>query len=369
MVTNPRTNFSSDPAAAATGSAPPPHEPGDTSEAKARVEEAKAAAKSAFATMGERFAEIREYASYYAATKTDALKTKITTLVIYAVLGIVAGIVGLAVLATAGVMLVRGIAGALGEAFGRPWLGELVTALGLLMILAVGAFVGLKVVTGTFKKKLVAKYEQRHKEQRERFGADVFQRSDKKAKDYDRALDPTVSDDALTADEYLRRQGERAKLAIMGAAGGIKRSAVGLFSAGKDGGAGLADIANPLHIVEKRPWLSVAGAAVAGFLGMMWWHPNRWGNVRRRLAKLEKKLREHEKHVVEVKAVAPKGKGEKTAIAGIGAVLLQQALQAAKPFLGDKLGPLMAKMHGQNGHAHDREEGHATAADRLDPRL
>jgi hypothetical protein len=199
--------------------------------------------------------------------------------------------------------------------------------------------------------------------------SEAAKRSDKKSKDYDRALDPTVSDNALNVDEYLRRQGERAKLAIMGAAGGIKRSASNVFAAGKTGGAGVAEAINPLHIVEKRPWLSVAGAAVAGFLGMMWWHPNRWGKVRHRLAKLEKKLREHEKHVVEIKAVAPKHKGEKGAAAGIGAVILGQVLKAAKPILDEKLAPWMDKFHQHNGHAPREEEPAGTAQDRLDPRL
>src|SRR3954454_7074899 len=108
MVTPSSTNPVSEAAAAASGSAPP-HSAADESAAKAKIEEAKAAAKSAFATMGERFAEIREYASYYASTKTDAIKNKITWIVVYAALGIIGLVVGLAILATAGVLLVRGI--------------------------------------------------------------------------------------------------------------------------------------------------------------------------------------------------------------------------------------------------------------------
>ena len=201
-------------------------------------------------------------------------------------------------------------------------------------------------------------------------------RSDKKDKDYDRALDPAIADKDLTEAEYLRRQGERAKLAISGAASGIKDAALGAFRSGKHGAASAASAANPLHIVEKRPWISIAVSAVAGFLGMMWWHPNRYGKVRRRVAKLEKKLREHEKRVVEVKAVSDdKNTGKKTAAAGLGAVLLQQAMQAAKPFLADKLGPLMAGLQGHNGHASNghhpspEEMGAGTAADRLDPTI
>lgn len=174
-TTPPRDPAAAAAAAAATSTEPPGSGDGDS--AKQKMNEAKAAAKSAFSTMTDRFNEIREYAGYYVSTKTDALKNKITMLVIYAVLGIVAGVVGLAVLATAGVLLVRGIAEALGAAFGKQWLGDLVTSIGLLILLAGGAFIGLKVLSGTFKRKLMAKYEQRHQEQRERFGTDVFQRS------------------------------------------------------------------------------------------------------------------------------------------------------------------------------------------------
>jgi hypothetical protein len=176
MVTSSSTNPACEAAAAATGSAPP-HNGDHDAHVKAKLEEAKATAKSAFATIGERFAEIREYASYYASTKTDAIKNKITWIVVYAALGIVGGVVGLAVLATAGVMLVKSIGTALNRAFDSLWLGDLVTAVGLLVLLGVGVVVGMKILSGTFKKKLVAKYEQRHKEQRERFGADVQQRS------------------------------------------------------------------------------------------------------------------------------------------------------------------------------------------------
>ena len=179
MSTSPSTP-QSDPAAAATSTQPPPASSSATTaddDVKAAFREAKESVKASAATLSERFGEIREYASYYFSTKTDALKSKLTWLAIYAALGIVGVIVGLAVVATAGVLLVRGIAHGLGAAFGRPWLGELVTGLGLLLLLGLGIFIGLKVLTGTFKRKLMAKYEQRHKDQRERFGADVLQRA------------------------------------------------------------------------------------------------------------------------------------------------------------------------------------------------
>lgn len=125
----------------------------------------------------ERLGEIREYSSYYVSTKTDAVRNKLTWIAIYAALGVVAAVIGLAVLATLGVMLISGIAGGFGELFGRAWLGQLVTAAGLLLVLGLGVMVGLKVLQRSVKRKLMARYEQRHQEQRRRYGSDVVQRS------------------------------------------------------------------------------------------------------------------------------------------------------------------------------------------------
>lgn len=146
-------------------------------EAKAAFDEVRATAKSTVAKVADRLGEIRDYAGYYADTKVDAIKAKATTYAVYAALGIVGAVVGLAALATAGVLLVSGIAHALAALFNSVWLGELVTGLGLLALLGVGAVVGLKVLTASTKRKLMAKYEKRHQDQRAKFGADVLQRS------------------------------------------------------------------------------------------------------------------------------------------------------------------------------------------------
>ncbi len=133
--------------------------------------------KRVFELIVERLGEIREYATYYLSTKTDAVKSSITWLLVYALLGIVAAIIGAAVLVTVGVLLITGIAGGLGQLFGYPWLGQLVTAVLMLGIIGVGAWIGMKMLRNTLTRKLMAKYEQRHEEQRRRFGADVLQRA------------------------------------------------------------------------------------------------------------------------------------------------------------------------------------------------
>ena len=134
--------------------------------------------KEAVAAAFERFGEIREYAGYYASVQADAMKTKATWAAVYAALGVLGAVIGVAILATAAVLFVSGLAGALSALFGTgPWLGQLIVGFLFLALVGVGAVVGIKVVRTSLKRKLMAKYEQRHQEQRERFGADVVQRS------------------------------------------------------------------------------------------------------------------------------------------------------------------------------------------------
>src|SRR5687768_9217043 len=84
----------------------------------------------AFKDVGTRFAELKEYASYYVAAKADGIKTSFRNLGLYAVLGIVGLMAGGAVVVTAAVLLLTGIAGAISAIFrsdltppDRTWIG------------------------------------------------------------------------------------------------------------------------------------------------------------------------------------------------------------------------------------------------------
>src|SRR6476646_4187897 len=76
------------------------------------------------------FGELKEYAGYYVAAKLDSYKTSAVNLGIYAVLGLMGAVVGSAILATAAVLLLWGLADGLGSLsahlFNSPnwhWLG------------------------------------------------------------------------------------------------------------------------------------------------------------------------------------------------------------------------------------------------------
>jgi hypothetical protein len=132
----------------------------------------------AFKDAAARIGEIKEYAGYLVAAKLDAWKTTFRNLGIYAALGLVGAIVGGALMATAAVLLLVGVAHGLGDLlWDKWWLGDLIVGLLVLGVAAGGILFGLKKLTGTFKKQLVAKYEDRQRKQRINFGHDVEERA------------------------------------------------------------------------------------------------------------------------------------------------------------------------------------------------
>jgi hypothetical protein len=129
----------------------------------------------AFKEAGKRFGELKEFASYYVGAKLDGIKVTVRNVGIYAALGIVGLIAASAVITTAVVLLLTGLAFAIGAIFekDRPWVGAIVVGLLVLGGLAGGIIFGMKKLTNTFRKQLVQKYENRQRDQRTNFGEDV----------------------------------------------------------------------------------------------------------------------------------------------------------------------------------------------------
>lgn len=138
-----------------------------------------AAPAEAFKEAASRFAELKEYAGYYVAAKADSIKVTLRNIAIYAVLGIVGGIVGLGFLITAVVLLLNGLAGAVGAMFNpdRPWAGDLIVGLLLVGGAAAAVIYGLKSITGSSRKRTIEKYENRKRDERNVYGHDVQDRA------------------------------------------------------------------------------------------------------------------------------------------------------------------------------------------------
>jgi hypothetical protein len=131
-----------------------------------------------------RFAELKEYASYFVAAKLDGLKLTLRNVVIYAVLGVVGAIVGVGVLVTASVYLLSGLAGAIGEIFPEPyegWAGRLIVSMLVLGGTFGGVFFLMKRLTGSSRKRTIEKYENRKRDERAVHGHDVAERAREQA--------------------------------------------------------------------------------------------------------------------------------------------------------------------------------------------
>ena len=119
--------------------------------------------------------EAKEYASNFIAAKVDATKLSIRRLVLMLALGIIAGLCGGAMLITAAVLLMNGIATGVGHLFDpeKVWLGQIIV--GLLFVVGVNVLVFLIIrkLIGASRDATVKKYEARHRLQRSRFGRDV----------------------------------------------------------------------------------------------------------------------------------------------------------------------------------------------------
>lgn len=128
------------------------------------------ALRDAMAKVGE----LKEFAAYYVAAKLDSFKVTFRNLGVYAALGIVGLIAGSAIITTAAVLLLVGLAWGLGDLlWDQYWLGALLVGLLVLGGIAAGIIIGMKKLTNSSRKRTVEKYENRQRDQRSNFGQDV----------------------------------------------------------------------------------------------------------------------------------------------------------------------------------------------------
>jgi hypothetical protein len=130
-----------------------------------------------FQRASQLISEYKEYASYYLATKIDGIKASLRNVGIYAGLGIAGLMAFSALITTAVALFLVGAAMGLAHIFDPPkyWLGALIVGFVVLVLIGVGAGIGLSKANAGFRKATVDKYEQRKRWQRGQFGRDVEQ--------------------------------------------------------------------------------------------------------------------------------------------------------------------------------------------------
>lgn len=163
-----------------------PEGDGAPREATRTLPTADAAADAAQQPLGKRralklllrqFAELREYASYYAVARIDSAKAFVRSTVasmVVAALGFVA-VAGLILMASW--LVLSGLAEGLGTLFGaHAWMGALLTGVAALGSVGIGVLCVVAARRSNARKRMVEKHEARQACQRTRFGRDAHNR-------------------------------------------------------------------------------------------------------------------------------------------------------------------------------------------------
>lgn len=125
-------------------------------------------------TVRQLVSELTDYAKHYLTARLDRLAFSVRRVMFLAVLGMGAAIVGLAALIYATILLMSGVAEALGLIFGnRPWLGSIVTGLLVLGVSGIVTYYVVSSIAGKSRKQVHDRYEALKAQQRQQHGHDV----------------------------------------------------------------------------------------------------------------------------------------------------------------------------------------------------
>jgi hypothetical protein len=123
-------------------------------------------------------AELRAYAMHFVSAKADGIKLSVRQAMVWAVLGVLGVIAASSAIVTAIVLLLTGLAGGLAVAFDSAlWLGQVVVGFFLLVLIAVGTWIGLRLQQRKSRQKKVQQYAERQLQQRAAFGHNVADRA------------------------------------------------------------------------------------------------------------------------------------------------------------------------------------------------
>ena len=135
-------------------------------------------ADAVWAEIVARWSELREYAGYYIAANIDRFRLNYRAALMWAILGIVAGVIAVSVVAAAGVLLVVSLSTGVSQLLGgRVWLGQLVLSVAILIAATGGVWLVLHRRLRNYHRALVTKYERRKQQERTEYGTDVEQRA------------------------------------------------------------------------------------------------------------------------------------------------------------------------------------------------
>jgi membrane protein implicated in regulation of membrane protease activity len=122
--------------------------------------------------------ELQAYVAHFVSAKVDGITLSIRQVAVWIVLGVV-GLTALAgLLVTAIVLLCVGAAAGLALLFGgQLWLGQIVMGGGVLVLLALALFIGVRTWQRGWRQQKVQQYDERQLQQRAAFGRSVADRA------------------------------------------------------------------------------------------------------------------------------------------------------------------------------------------------
>ena len=121
--------------------------------------------------------ELKTWGQHLLAAKLDGVKLKIRHLMFLALFAVVGLTTGAALMITGAVLLLSGLAEAVGTWLESPWLGKVLVAAVFFAILIVAVLVVYRSVVNRFRTHLQKKYDALHARQRIHHGIDVEQRA------------------------------------------------------------------------------------------------------------------------------------------------------------------------------------------------
>jgi len=128
--------------------------------------------------LSRHLAELQSHVKYFLSAKLDGFKLSARNAVLYAILGAVGLIAFCAMVVTAVVLLMGGLAGAVAAMFdASPWVGNLIVGIIALLLIGSGGIFGMSWFTKKSRAKTVHKYERKRQDQRAQFGRDVGDRA------------------------------------------------------------------------------------------------------------------------------------------------------------------------------------------------
>ena len=122
--------------------------------------------------------ELQAYLTHFVSAKIDGFVLSARQLALWTALGVIGLTAAVGLVVTAVVLVLVGAADGFALLFGgRWWLGALVVGVGVLALLALGIFIGMRTLQNRWRQQKVQQYDERQLQQHATFGHSVADRA------------------------------------------------------------------------------------------------------------------------------------------------------------------------------------------------